>query len=346
MTDNAFKTKALTKAMNNVKHADTSFLDWLYPEVLLHNSEYIDTDINIDRPIIAPLVSEFHKGKPVGGKKQKSTSILSSLSRVTDHVSRKDLLVRQAGQKATDSNEGKAVIAVQESIRRSHVSITDRITLMAVDALVKGKLEYTTDEDGQEEYHVDFQRDDSLTVNIGTTADKWTNKDLNIVKQLTGHARKVKNLSGASVNTVLLSYDAWDLMSEMTAVKELIRTDSGSASALELACQAGDSLKYKGKLGDYHIVVFEGTYNELDENRNIVTKYFMPSNTAVLLNDKAITGVRHFGAIDTEDKGLQKLQYHVEEEWTKGARNRTLYTESRPVTVPHLINASCAITVA
>lgn len=108
---------------------------------------------------------------------------------------------------------------------------------------------------------------------------------------------------------------------------------------MELACNTTGNVRYVGSYGSVDIAVYSEQYTE-----NGVSKPMLPENSAILLNVEDVVGVRHFGSLMTK-KGLVQTDFLAKEIYKEETSKLWAQLESRPVLVPHRINATFAATV-
>lgn len=208
---------------------------------------------------------------------------------------------------------------------------------MASQALFDGAISYS-DEEGRK-YHVDFNRKADLSTTL-TTGDLWTATDSDPTAHIEDWADKVRAASGSDATTLILGSKAWAAFRKNKNVKDILDIRRGSGSQLETACQTVGNVQFKGELGTVEIVVYSEQVTE-----NGVSRPIFPENGALLLNVEDVIGVQHFGSLMTKE-GLVETDFLAKEIYKDETSKLWEQVESRPLLVPHRINATFAATVA
>ncbi|EFF8447689.1 major capsid protein, partial [Escherichia coli] len=94
-------------------------------------------------------------------------------------------------------------------------------------------------------------------------------------------------------NIIIMGGNVWKKYRSFRAIKEALDTRRGSNSELETALKdLGDSVSFKGYMGDVAIVVYSGRYTDEDGTE----KYFLDPDLMVLGNT-ALQGIVAYGGI-------------------------------------------------
>jgi len=160
-----------------------------------------------------------------------------------------------------------------------------------------------------------------------------------MTEHLESCADEIRAKTGSNANTLILGSAAWSKFRKNAEVKDSLETRRGSASAIETACSTDGNLRHVGTFGDLDIIVYSEQYTE-----NGTSKPILQADAAILLNIQDVMGVRHFGSLMTKE-GLVTTDFLAKEVYEEEQSRTWMIVESRPVVVPHRINATFAITV-
>jgi len=331
----------LTGVVNQVKDKSMGLIGAFFTKTTRQPTKKIATDIDNSLPAIAPVMSDKERGKVLPNTAHVTKILQAAFSRLSDVVDVDKVLLRQSGQKLGGAYDNtKAVkLAMIETMKES---IQIRQKKMAADALFKGKVE-AYDEDTKSVKEIDFKRAASLSTSL-TGADAWTlaNKDsLNIVNQIEGWDVAIKDESGADGTTLVLDPKAWSVFRQNKSIKEALDTRRGSGSEMETACNTIGNIKYVGSLGTVNVVVYSEKYTDSKG----VKHPMLPANSAILLDEKNLMGVLHYGVLKDQDTVIDS-DFIVREVPDLHTGNTEIVVESRYLPVPHNINATFAATVA
>lgn len=337
-----YSTGFLNRVVDSPAPVVTPFLDMFFLETLIHDTEEVYFDKVADKPRLTPFVHPLHEGKVVDSVGYTTKSVKPAYV--------KDLRVHNP-LKAIKRRAGEALLGTLTPAQRQQMNIVAdvndqnrmlmrRLEVMAIEAVRDGKA--TIIGEGFNAI-VTFGRDASLTETLAG-ADKWdASADVDIPGQLELWSQQIADFDG-NVEAVIMDPKAWALVRKNNKVKELLEIRRGIADndliiEPKMAIQAG--LQYKGKVGEFPIYVYTGSYIDPADGQ---TKKYMPDNT-VTMAGRRVEGVRHYGAIMDVDVLVSRDRYV--QSWTeRNPSRRMLMLESAPLLVPYRPNSSKKVTVA
>ena len=326
----------VTDAVKRIEDKNTGLLGLVFKRQATHLTETITTDIDENIPEVAPLISDVEEGVVLKDKGYVSKVLTPAFTRVKKEVNRAKVLARMAGQKLGDATDNTEVLKAA-ALKQAKDSIIQRLKVMATQALFDGAISYQ-DEAGRK-YNVDFNRKATLSTTL-TGSDAWSDENANPIENLEDWADGIRQESGSDANAVIFDPKAWSLARKNKFVKEALDTRRGSGSELETACATVGNVRHVGTLGTLEVLVYSEQYVE-----NGVSKPMLKENSALLLNTEDVLGVQHFGSLMTKE-GLVETDFLAKEIYDEEVSKLWEIVESRPLLVPHRINATFAATVA
>lgn len=336
MTDNIYKPTTLTKAIKRIENKNTGLLGLVFKRQAEHLTETISTDIDENLPEIAPLISDVEEGVVLKDKGFITKTITPAFIRIKKEINRAKALTRQVGQPIGQGKDNTIALKAR-ALKQAKESAMLRLKVMAVQALFDGEINYS-DNEGRT-YNLDFQRDTRLnTTLIGV--DSWTNTSVDITEQLEAWAGEIRAASGSNPNLLILDPKAWSKFRNNEKIRKNLDLRRGTESKIELACNTTGNVIFVGSYGSVDIAVYSEQYTE-----NGVSKPMLAENSAILLNIEDVVGVRHFGSLMTK-KGLIQTDFLAKELYKEETSKLWAQLESRPILVPHRINATFACQVA
>lgn len=337
-----YSTGFLNRVVDSPAPVVTPFLDLFFREVLQHDTEEVYFDKVQGKPRLTPFVHPLHEGKVVDSVGYTTKSVKPAYVKDLRVHNPLKALKRRAGEALTGSMTPaqRQQMNIIADINDQNEMLQRRLEVMAIEAVRDGK--QTIIGEGFNAV-VNFNRDASLTETLAGP-DKWdASLDVDIPGQLELWSQQIADFDG-NVEAVIMDPKAWALARKNNKVKELLEIRRGIADndliiEPKIAIQAG--LQYKGKIGEFPIWVYTGSY--IDPADGQVKKY-MTDNTVVMAG-RRVEGVRHYGAIMDVDVLVSRDRYV--QSWTeRNPSRRMLMLESSPLLVPYRPNSSKKVTVA
>lgn len=338
-----YSTAALSGVIYRLRPLPTFFLDTFFPQVQVSDKEEIYFDYVEEKPRITPFVHPMRAGKLIENVGYTTKSFKPAY--VKDkrvHVPTK-AIKRRPGEALLGSlsPEQRLAAVLADDLAEQKKMLHRRFELMAAEAIIYGT--QTVKGDGIDML-VDFQRDASLTVTLAGTA-KWddsTNQDRG--QQIEDWDQLLLDTAGVNAEFIIMDRKAWKLLkNDPTFKARLTQPNVAVQPKVEaLPMKAVEGVSFKGWYGEFPVYVYSHTYIDAYDG---LTKNAMPDNTVIMASTK-VDGVRHFGAIQDLDAGLQPLEYFVKS-WTEHEPSqRILLAQSAPLMVPYRPNATLRVKVA
>ena len=223
---------------------------------------------------------------------------------------------------------------IMQNMRDEELAIAQVEEMQAVSAVLKGK--YTMTGEAFDPVEVDMGRseENNITQSGGT---EWSKRDKSTYDPTDDIEAYALNASGV-VNIIVFDPKGWALFRSFKAVKEKLDTRRGSNSELETALKdLGDSVSFKGYMGDVAIVVYSGRYTDEDGTE----KHFLDPDLMVLGNT-ALQGIVAYGGIQDPElirMGLTKAELAPKNYIVPGdPAIEYVQTHSAPQPIPARIN--------
>ncbi|EHL5878068.1 major capsid protein [Escherichia coli] len=245
------------------------------------------------------------------------------------------LAVRPAGVSPEQYNAfGARNIKVKQAIVNQAKAIRARIEWLAVQAITTGK--NIIEGDGIERYELDWNiKPQNIITQSGGT--EWSGKDKETFDP-NDDIESYAEFSEGVTNIIIMGGNVWKKYRSFRAIKEALDTRRGSNSELETALKdLGDSVSFKGYMGDVAIVVYSGRYTDEDGTE----KHFLDPDLMVLGNT-ALQGIVAYGGIQDPElirMGLTKAELAPKNYIVPGAPAiEYVQTHSAPQPIPARIN--------
>lgn len=326
---------------------------WLqfFPDEITFQTETIAMDeISEDYRRLAPFVAPN-----VQGRVQRQYGF-STVAYRPAYVKPKDVVdpnnnffTRTAGESLTTGSltpEQRYNATVANLLVSQKIKIDNRLEWMAAKAIQDGKV--TCDGVDYPTVTVDFNRDASLTRVLTGTA-KWDSTAAFPLKDIKAANRASNDLCGATNHEIVFGADAWDSFVAWIAANEMKLIDTnvrGSATNLALITNGFDGLEYGGRVqGLAGGAGFDcWIYSAKTVNEEGVQEPLLAANR-VLGISRMVNGVQAFGAIKDKKAGLRPLRYFPKMWEVEDPSVEYIMTQSAPLMVPRVINATWSLTV-
>lgn len=326
---------------------------WLqfFPREMTFNTESIAMDeISEDYRRMAPFVAPNVQGRVQTQRGFQTVSYRPAYVKPKDIVDpNTNFFSRTVGESlvtGTLTPEQRYKAKVAELLIEQRIKIDNRLEWMAAKAIQDGAItcngvDYPT-------VTINFNRDASLTRVLTGTA-KWNSTAANPLADIKLANRTSNDLCGATNHELIFgtaafdSFVAWILANNLKLIDTNYR---GSSTNLALITNGFDGLEYAGRVQGLaggagfdcwiysaKVTLEDGTQEALlDPNR-------------VLGVSRMVNGVQAFGAIKDKKAGLAPLRYFPKMWEEEDPSVEYIMTQSAPLLVPAVTNATWSLTV-
>ena len=334
---NIYSTGVLARVIEALPPPDPFILNSFFKEISIADGEEIHFDLASGNPRLAPFVSPLAPGiqveSPGYHTKTFTPAYIKDKRRFDSTRALKRALGEQIGTNFLPAQRVQMMLVRDLADQRDMLARREEV--MAIEALLTGKIIV------QGELYpatvVDFERDPSLTKTLPVDR-QWGAVDVSPLDDLQHWSFNISKHSAAVASTVVMGTEAWSRFKTDPEVERELDRFHGEARLNPTVTGAG--AKFQGRVGDFDIFVYAGSYSGED---GTLTPY-LPAN-AVLLLSQDLAGVRCYGAIRDEEAGFRAMPY-FSKTWAEDDPGiRVLLMQSAPLPVPARINASLAATV-
>ncbi len=228
---------------------------------------------------------------------------------------------------------------ISDNLQRQMQSIKARVEWLAVNAITTGK--NIIDGDGIERYELDWKLPVS---NVITQAPgvAWSEQDAETFDP-SDDIELYSEVSEGVTNVIVMGGNAWRTLRRFKKFREMFDTRRGSESRAELAVKdLGDTVSFKGYLGDVALIVYSGKYKDDEGNEN----YFLDPDCMVFGNTEN-KGLVAYGAIMDQDavrSGEVENQYYPKN-WVQPGDPAIEYVQTHSAPQPVPVNIGKFVTV-
>ena len=337
---NPFDTVELSSLVDNLPRPSSFLLDTAFPVMQTHESEDIAFDIRDGARRIAPFVSPLVGGKIVEGRGYRTERFQPAYVKIKSVLDTARPLKRAMGETIGGSlapNERlQAILADQLA---EHVDmINRRLEVMASEVLRTGRV--TVSGEKYPTQVVDFGRHSDHTASL-LEAVQWDVTDVDPAGDLETWSLAMLQRAGQAPDRVIMDIDAWKFFIKNPTVAARLDVRNLSAGTLNTTLPATVGASLMGTLDGRAIYVYADWYVDPEDNTE---KPILPSGTVILLAPR-FQGVRAFGAIRDHSAGFIAQPYHSKSWVDEDPSVRYLLTQSAPLLIPSVPNASFCATV-
>lgn len=319
---------------------------WLefFPEAIYHETEEVIYDLAEEKPRVTPFVHPLREGKLIEGAGYSSNTIKPAYVKDKRIHTPQKAFKRLAGEGLTGTltNDQRLRAALVADLKDQRKMLARRLELMAAEAVLSGT--QTIIGDGLNAV-VDFGRHTDLTDTL-SGAEKWDHgTPPDIGAQLEDWDGVLSGICGFNTSHVVMDQKAWKLARRNSKFREDldIRRGGDSVNANIAPMLSMEGVTFKGYYGEFPIFVYKHSYIDPVDNTE---KQVMPDNTVALISKAGLQGVRHFGAIQDLDAGMQATDAFTKSWVTPEPSVRTLLMQGAPIMVPYNVNAVLTRVVA
>lgn len=338
-----FDTFVLNRVVDNMVDRTSFLSDTFFPETQLSDQETIMFDVVNERKLATPFVSPLHEGKIVSELGYETDSFRPAYAKDKRIFDPKKTRKRTPGEpiggsKTPAQRLNEAVVAnMDEQIKMLNL----RFEVMAGDVLVNGTA--TISGERYPTRVVDFRRRSQNRV-VKTGALRWGQGGVSPWDDIEYEAQELSDATGYAPTDIIMTVDAWKLFKPSIprdSFDKILNNLVMSEVMLGYVHQPRDGVVYRGKSGYLRFWTYSGTYTDPED---MATKAILPPYT-VLIGNNSVDGVRHFGAIEDLEAGIQARQYFVKSELKFEPSRRILLMQSAPLLVPYRVNNLKSMTV-
>ena len=301
-----------------------------------------------DDRALAPFVVPTSAGRPTKLDGYQALSLAPAYVKILDPVDPKMFIERQPGEafggSLTMDQRRNAVIV--ELLRKHRGKIGNRKEWLAARAIIDGKV--TISGEDYPSTLVDFRRDASLT-GVLAGAAKWdvgTGDPLGSLKTMRLNAN---SLSGARITKHVFGANAWDLFNQRVDIKEFMNFNYGGLDTKVTRMSDGyEGQEYMGRIaglngaGAIDVWVDSSKYIDPEDGTE---KFFLDQTTVVGVSE-LVGGVQCFGAIMDKRASYRPLEVFHKNYDQENPSVEYLLSQSSPLMVPKVPNATFSLKVA
>lgn len=342
---NIYSTNAMLGVLAALQRPKNGILDLWFNTEQTEESEDIHFDIEVRKRKIAPFVAPTSQGKIVEREGFETATFRPAYVKPKTPLRPADALKRKIGEglspQFTAAQRRQASLA--ETLLDHADQVSRRLNLMAIEALVDGKI--TVSGDGYATKVVNFGRDSALSI-VLSGSDRWSDPSSTPLDDIEDAIELVHEVEGAEITDIVMDPVATKLFRRNAQVEKVldIRRAAGAPTA-ELGglgiAGIPSGLKFVGNFGSYNVWSYSEYYVDPATGE---TKPALPAGT-VIGGSSAIEGLRAYGAIHDEEAGMQALPLFPKSWVENDPSVRYVLTQSAPLIVPRRPNASFSIKV-
>lgn len=335
-----FGTYDLTNAIKIIQPPTQFLLDTFFKKTIMSEKCTISFDVTTDGEHIAPFVHPCVEGKIVEGEGYQTSTFDPAYIKIKRVLKPKDTFARMAGEQfgGTMSNQQRRDMMFMEELMYQKQRIMRRKEVMAAEALFDSRI--TVAGDGFPEAIVDFNRDPNHT-QVLTGTNLWTDAASTPLQDIENLSNLILDGSGFAGDSIIISPATWNILTRHQDVIDLLDIRRGVRDVPIVSPEAAKRVQFKGYLGEFPIFVYSGQYREAD---GTVVKY-VPDNKVLMVSSEGLYGTKYYGAIQ-DHRSLMAEEYFVKKWDEEDPSVEVLMTQSAPLVVPMIPNATAVLTVA
>lgn len=285
-----FSTAQLLTVHKEMQPQPTVFLDLFYPMIFESDAEEIAIDKVVENENMSLFVSPMVEGKPARTEGFETRLFKPPYIKETDIVTPSKNRKRRPGEPLL----GSLSVAERRNLNRLELTekhdkrISQREEWMGVQGVLFGS--YVCEGPDHPAVNVDLGRRAGNNITLAGPS-QWANQDPAAYDPAADIEAWAEESDGTP-ELLIMPKDVWALFYGFQKVRDLIKTDSGSASDMELGPTAKSVMSNKGMYGNYQVWVYNGEYRE-----NGTKQKYMPAGHLLLAPARSEEGTRAYGAI-------------------------------------------------
>lgn len=329
-------TQMLNRVIDNLPDRTTFLVDTFFPGVDVSEEETILFDTTNGRKLITPFVSPLAEGKIIASLGYETDSFRPAYTKDRRFFDPKKGAKRLPGEKI-----GGALTQAQRIDRAIKWNLNEaldmqngRFEVMAGEILMTGKS--TISGEDYPTRVIDFKRRNENTV-VKVGAARWGEVGVSPWDDIEAEAQELSDATGYMPTDVIFTPEAWALFRPSIPKDSIDKTlaNGGLTEVLMgYVSQPRDGVVYRGKSGYLRFWTYSGTYTDPEDMQ---TKRTLPAY-GVVIGGASIDGVRHFGAIQDFEAGIQARQYFTKSKLHFNPSRLEYLTQSAPLLVPYRRN--------
>ncbi len=339
---NLYTTTAMLAVLRSLRRGTPRFLlDTFFPGSTFSDDEQIMFDVEVDNMEVAPFVSPLHAGRVMSDTGYQTKMFKPAYVKPIHDIKPNEPIRRMLGEAiggTMSAGQREQALLGQKLILQQDM-ILRRKEVMAAAALYDGQI--TVVGPDYPSTLVDFQRDAALKVELLTT-DRWGEDGVSPYDDVEEWIGIVSAKSGAAVNIVVMTPDAWKLYSEDPKLDKRLDRTRGQNAVVDLGYKPGlpGTPIYQGRVGVVDFYTYNDSYTE-----GGVAKKLLADFTVLLGATGALEGTQAHGAILDPRAGYQPLEMFPTSWIENNPARRVLMTQSAPLVYPRRPNASMRVKV-
>lgn len=331
-----YTTTTLLAAVSQLDPFEPFLLNLMFPEVVTFDSEEIAFDKIAVEQGLAPFVSPYIAGKPRREKGGSVRSFVAPSLKPKDVVKPDRALKRRPGEGmgGTLSAEQRMNAIRMDILDEHRKLIMRRMEWMAAQFLRTGKIIVEGDEYPRAE--VDFGRHADHTATL-TSGARWSETTAKPVEDLEDWMQMLE----APASHVIFGRGAFRYALQNDDFRALVETRRGSETQLEMA-PAANLAAFRGRFGGAGPELW--SYTGYWKDSAGAKQLFIPDNGVAVIST-GVSGVRAYGGILDAKAGYRGMELFPKNWESEDPAVEYLMTQSRPLTVPRMPDATLYATV-
>ncbi len=335
-----FDTIDLSNVIENLPRPASFLLDQGFPTMQVSEREEIAFDVRDGSRKIAPFVSPLVAGKIVESEGFRTERFRPAYLKLKSVLDSERPLKRALGETIGGSLQPAARLeAILADQLAEHVDmINRRLEVMASEVLRTGRV--TVSGEMYPTQLVDFGRHGEQSATL-TGADKWSATTADPAGDLAAWSLATLKRSGQSPSTVIMDIAAWEACVQHPTITARLDVRNLNAGALSTSGPSSVGASLMGHLDGRAIHVYADWFIDPADGQE---KPILPAGTVLLLSPR-LQGVRAFGAIRDHAAGFVAQPFFTKSWTDEDPSVRYILTQSAPLLIPTLPNASFAAQV-
>ncbi len=326
---------------------------WLqfFPDEMTFDTETIAMDkISEDYRRLAPFVAPNVQGKVQRQYGFSTVAFRPAYLKPKDIVDpNNNFFSRTVGESLTTGSltpEQRYAATVSKLLVEQKRKIDNRLEWMAAKAIQDGAV--TCQGDDYPTTTINFNRDASLTRVLTGTA-RWNSTAAQPLADIKSANRASNDLCGATNHQIIFGTDAFDSFVAWILANELKLIDTnyrGSQTNLALITNGFEGLEYAGRVqglaggAGFDCWIYSAKTTMEDGSQEALL-----APNRVIGVSSLVNGVQAFGAIKDKKAGLRALRYFPKMWEVEDPSVEYIMTQSAPLLVPRVTNATWSLTV-
>lgn len=326
---------------------------WLqfFPDEMTFDTETIAMDkISEDYRRLAPFVAPNVQGQVQRQYGFSTVAFRPAYLKPKDIVDpNNNFFSRSVGESLVTGSltpEQRYAATVSKLLVEQKRKIDNRLEWMAAKAIQDGAV--TCEGDNYPTVTINFNRDASLTRVLTGTA-RWNSTAAHPLNDIKAANRASNDLCGATNHQIIFGTDAFDSFVAWILANELKLIDTnyrGSQTNLALITNGFEGLEYAGRVqGLAGGAGFDCWIYSAKTTMEDGTQEPLLAPNRVIGVSSLVNGVQAFGAIKDKKAGLRALRYFPKMWEVEDPSVEYIMTQSAPLLVPRVTNATWSLTV-